>query len=56
MVDKKMDQVICTDFSNGKKHDFLNQFRKRSNKEWIKKYMIPNPIQKCKRSCNMSLS
>ncbi|KJV74373.1 IS5 family transposase ISOt6 [Orientia tsutsugamushi] len=22
VVDKKMDQVICTDFSNGKKHDF----------------------------------
>ncbi len=22
MVDKKTHQVICTDFSNGKKHDF----------------------------------
>ncbi|KJV52703.1 putative transposase [Orientia tsutsugamushi str. Gilliam] len=22
MVDKKTRQVICTDFSNGKKHDF----------------------------------
>ncbi|KJV53656.1 putative transposase [Orientia tsutsugamushi str. Gilliam] len=27
MVDKKTHQVICTVFSNGKKHDFIRLFK-----------------------------
>ena len=34
MVDKKSKQVICTNFSNGKKHDF--KLFKESRVRWIK--------------------
>lgn len=35
MVDKKTKKVICTDFSNGKKHDF--KLFKESKVHWTKK-------------------